>query len=235
MRIEIKAIDPSAMRYSEVGDWRFLPDGTLQILVTDYGSRENDAFLIALSKMVEAWLCRKDGITEEQVTEWQISTMNTDLLRRHTIAPNDRQNAIAKKVTEIVREALGVDPDQHRKWVNNCGDEIVRSHASSPATQITKQGSRHWAELHLYALRYKHNSENHDYAGKLWFLDWSESLPFDGCPCQEHFRQFISEHPPVWQDLFGWSVHLHNDVNERIGKPAISVEKAREAWEKRTF
>ena len=38
MRIEIKSIDPAAIRYPTCGDWIWLPDGSLQIFVPDYAN-----------------------------------------------------------------------------------------------------------------------------------------------------------------------------------------------------
>jgi hypothetical protein len=52
------------------------------------------------------------------------------------------------------------------------------------------------------------------------------------CPaCAMHFRDLLETFPfENASDKFEWSVLLHNKVNERLGKPVMSVGKAREVW-----
>ena len=45
--------------------------------------------------------------------------------------------------------------------------------------------------------------------------------------CREHFEQVLVDNPvPDAEDLFNWSVDLHNIVNRRLGKPEVSYEAA---------
>lgn len=57
--------------------------------------------------------------------------------------------------------------------------------------------------------------------------------------CSGHFSQLVSENPlPETQDpsvLFEWSVLLHNKVNEKLGKPIISVDQAMRHWTSSQF
>ena len=52
--------------------------------------------------------------------------------------------------------------------------------------------------------------------------------------CGKHFTEVLQENPfPDSRDpmiMFQWSVHVHNVVNARIGKPILTVEEALEAW-----
>ena len=52
--------------------------------------------------------------------------------------------------------------------------------------------------------------------------------------CGQHFAEVLKEHPfPDSRDpkiLFEWSVHAHNLVNARVGKPILTVEQALNAW-----
>ena len=229
MKVEIKSIYPSAIRYSTCGDWRFLPDGTLQVFVPEYGGRDDSAFLVALHEMVEAWACQKAGIPEEEVSAWDINNPDLEEPGDNKNAPYAKQHALAMKIEQEMCNHLGIEWDRHQQWVENSANEVDRAHATAATPQITLNGSRYWSELHLFGLRHKGTDDT------IWFEQWASALPFDGCPCQDHFRKYVSENPPAWQDFFAWGVHLHNDVNDRIGKPTISVEKARELWEKRTF
>jgi hypothetical protein len=229
MKIEVKSIDPAALRYNTCGDWRFLPDGRLQVFVPEYGGRDDSAFLVALHEMVEAWACKIVGISDEEVSAWNINNPDLKESGNSEDAPHRRQHGIATRVEIEVCKHLGIDWQRHQQWVENSTKEVERSHAISVTPQITLYGSRYWSELHLFGLRHKGTDDT------IWFEQWASALPFDECPCQEHFKKYVSENPPVWQNFFAWGVHLHNDVNDRIGKPTISVEKARELWEKRTF
>ena len=61
---------------------------------------------------------------------------------------------------------------------------------------------------------------------------FADALP---CPaCSQHFKQLLAEVPfPDSGDpsiLFEWSVKVHNKVNERIGKPIVSVQQALKRW-----
>lgn len=52
--------------------------------------------------------------------------------------------------------------------------------------------------------------------------------------CGQHFAELLKEYPfPDSRDpviLFEWSVHAHNIVNSRTGKPILTVEQALAAW-----
>lgn len=58
-----------------------------------------------------------------------------------------------------------------------------------------------------------------------WLYATVRVLP---CPdCCTHAQKYIEDHPPEHaEDLFEWSVHFHNSVNERLGKENVRVEDA---------
>jgi hypothetical protein len=232
MRIEIKAIDPSAIRYSTCGDWEWLPDGSLQISVPDYGGQDNSAFLVALHEMAEAWMCRKSGITEEEVNSWDIAHPDAIEPAEEEGSPYADEHAIATQVELKVCAGLNMDWNKHNDWVGNAAAEVDRRIDSGvPAPRILLEGSRYWAELHLFALRNPHFCG----ANEVWLQQWIYSLPFDKCPCEQHLVDFIKANPPDWNDFFTWTILLHNSVNERIGKPIYTPENARKLWLKRSF
>jgi len=231
MNIIIKSIDPAAQRYVTTGDWIWLPDGTLQVFVPDYGN-DNSAMLVALHEVVEAWLCRHDGIDEKVVSDWDIAHPDAEEPAEVEGSPYMDQHSIATQVELKMCAGLGMDWNNHNRWVQNAGDEVERQLTSGvPIARITKEGSRYWAELHLFAMRV--SGEN--YCHEFWLHEWIKSLPFDGCPCEEHLKEFMRNNPPDWSDFFGWSVRLHNAVNDRIGRPVIEVDAARELWSSRSF
>jgi hypothetical protein len=229
VRIEIKSVDPAAICYSTCGDWRWLPDGGLQVSVPEYGMRDDDAFLVALHEMVEAWSCKKSGVNEEKVTAWDIAHPDAEEPGELPDSPYLPDHQLAMEVERKVCAEIGIDWDEHEKWVVNAANEVDRSH-EFVVPQITLAGPRYWAELHLFALRHKPNREDY-----LWFDEWVQSLPFNDCPCKSHLDLFVKENPPDWKDFFAWTIELHNSVNDRIGKKQISVENARILWSTRSF
>ena len=82
-------------------------------------------------------------------------------------------------------------------------------------------GPRLWGALHTLCLTGTITPE--------FVQEFANVIP---CPaCAMHFRDLLEAYPfENATDKFEWSVLLHNKVNERLGKPMISVEKAREVW-----
>jgi hypothetical protein len=67
VRIVIETISHNRHRYSTVGDWTRNQNGDLHILVSDMGN-DDYAFLVGIHETVEAWLCERQGVTDEAVT-----------------------------------------------------------------------------------------------------------------------------------------------------------------------
>ena len=231
MRIEIKSIDPVAIRYETCGDWIPLTDGSLQVLVPEYGN-ENSAFLVALHELVEAWLCRVAHIDEEAVSKFDIEHPELEEPGDSMHAPYHKQHMIATQVERDVCNAMGLDWHDHNAWVGRAADEVSHQ-IDVKAPRILIEGSRYWAELHLFALR--HDTRHQCVNNTGWLADWVSSLPFDNCPCKGHLQEFLAHNPPDWKNFFKWTVDLHNAVNARIGKLTISPERARELWMQRKF
>ena len=58
-------------------------------------------------------------------------------------------------------------------------------------------------------------------------------IPCDSCNENlplELKKNPIDNHLGNSEDLFKWSVAIHNSVNRRLGKPEVSVEKAKTIW-----
>jgi hypothetical protein len=82
-------------------------------------------------------------------------------------------------------------------------------------------GPRLWGALHTLCLTGTITPE--------FVQEFANVIP---CPaCAMHFRDLLETFPfENASDKFEWSVLLHNKVNERLGKPVMSVGKAREVW-----
>ena len=233
MRVEIKTVDPAAMRYPTAGDWEWLPDGALMLKIPEYGGRDVSVLLVAIHEMVEAYLCKRDGISDDAVTEFDVKNPLLEEPGDDPRAPYHRQHMIAMALEREAAIATSTDWSTHDKWVFDTGNEVERieKRGELGKSRILMEGARHWAELHLFALR----NDKRPRALHNWFLDWYGDLPFDGCPCKKHADEWISKNPPDYLNLFDWSIRFHNAVNERIGRPQLTTEDARRLWKTRTF
>jgi len=229
MRFEAKSVDPSLMRYVTSGDWEIIGD-LVSITVADYGMKDENAFLVALHELVESYLCLKDGVSDESVTKFDIENPDLPEPGDSPDAPYHKQHAVATFVERVVCGALGINWDEHNKWVQRAGDEVERMQGETQSP-ILREGPRLWAELHLFSLRNR-NCEDRAFV-KNWFDNWVKSIPWNGCPCQQHFEEYCKQFPPNFNDLWNWSVQLHNDVNKRIGRKVLSIEEAEALWRKR--
>ena len=85
-------------------------------------------------------------------------------------------------------------------------------------------GPNLWGTLHLLCL-----------AGTItpnFVQEFAKVIP---CPmCAGHFAEVLKENPLPDSDdplvVFRWSVHVHNLVNARIGKPILEPDQAMARW-----
>ena len=45
-----------------------------------------------------------------------------------------------------------------------------------------------------------------------------------------HYKQFMIDNPPDFNDLFGWTVNLHNSINEMRGETTYTHEESLKYW-----
>ena len=94
----------------------------------------------------------------------------------------------------------------------------------------TVWGPFFWHTMHIVALGYpKEPSYAHKKAAKEFFESLQFLIP---CPiCREHYSQFLQEQaitPSLdrREDLFRWTVDIHNKVNATLKKPRVSEQEA---------
>ena len=90
-----------------------------------------------------------------------------------------------------------------------------------------KYYSHMWAVIHLAALNFNKNVDNES-EYKNFYNSLSTTLGCDECII--HYKRFMIENPPDFTDLFGWTVDLHNSVNEMRGEPAFNKEESLKYW-----
>jgi hypothetical protein len=109
-KIVIERIEKEKHRYDTLGDWYYDDEGAMQIKTT--GETEDEAFLIALHELVEYWLCKKRGITVEEVDkfdfQWALEHPSDDTLEPgdDERAPYKKEHAFAMIVENMMKEEL---------------------------------------------------------------------------------------------------------------------------------
>ena len=85
-------------------------------------------------------------------------------------------------------------------------------------------GKEGWRFIHYVAVTY-HPSKKVEYLQ--FFQNLPEILP---CPiCGSHFKINMEKHPPKMDnanDLFNWTVDMHNFVNKMNGKKTLTYNEA---------
>ena len=86
-------------------------------------------------------------------------------------------------------------------------------------------GPLFWHTIHIVALGYPANpTYGHKKAAKEFYESLAFLIP---CPvCREHYEKHLQKNPLTphldrRDDLFRWTVNLHNEVNESLGKPRL--------------
>lgn len=126
MRILIETVEHSKNRNGQVGDYRYLKDGTLYISVSDMGNR-NFELLVALHEFWEVVTTEAKGITEQQITDYD---KQYELKREQGLVSEFSENGFASDciyrkehtqataVEMMLAAELGVDWNQYDKTVN---------------------------------------------------------------------------------------------------------------------
>jgi hypothetical protein len=88
---------------------------------------------------------------------------------------------------------------------------------------IAEAGRKAWSLLHRY-----------QGCDPVFLEAWQAWIP-RGCSCKEDFGKVIADYPPDFSSpeaFWNWGWFLHNWVNEKLGKPIVSLEDARKLWQK---
>jgi hypothetical protein len=130
MKITLQTIPPSAIRYSTAGDW-YWKDDELIIECPEHGNNPDSAFALLLHELVEAWLCHRKGIAEEDVSGWDLAHPNSCEPAEEKGSPYRAEHEVATIVEKIVCFARGMVWEKHNEWVGAAADEVDRQHAEA--------------------------------------------------------------------------------------------------------
>jgi len=127
MNITIKTIPHKDQRYKTVGDWFFTENGDLEIRVSDMGNPDYE-FLVGLHELVEVYLCKKRGITDEVVSAFdkkfeEMRAAYPDIIGDDEPgfsprAPYIKEHGFATNVEMGTARELGVDIEAYNNAVN---------------------------------------------------------------------------------------------------------------------
>lgn len=106
MSIFIKTIPHNEQRYNTTGDYE-TKEGVTEIRVSDMGN-EDQEFLIAMHELVESYLCKKTGITDAQIDEFDFS-FTGDFPGDDPAAPYHREHVVATEIEKRLADELGVE------------------------------------------------------------------------------------------------------------------------------
>lgn len=117
MNIHIEFIPSKDQRYETGGDWFFDDSGDLIIKISNDDQdfpTEDHQHLVALHELVEALLCRKHGITQQMVDDFDMSEAQTlhaknDEPGDHIDAPYRREHRFAMLIEHLMARELGLD------------------------------------------------------------------------------------------------------------------------------
>lgn len=107
MRAFITSIPKQVMRYDTLGDWTYC-NGVFTISVDDALPKDHQ-FLIALHELVEAYLCTRDGITQQEVDEFDLNFKGDGEPGDDPACPYRKQHRFAMNIERLVAHELGVD------------------------------------------------------------------------------------------------------------------------------
>lgn len=127
MRIIIDTIPHEAQRYDTCGDWWFDADGNLHVKVSEMGD-DDYAFLVGIHEVIEAWICRTEGVKEEDVSDFDKHFEKERAEGKHSEsaepgddprAPYRAMHFFATTMERMLAQAIGVDWKEYDDEVMN--------------------------------------------------------------------------------------------------------------------
>ncbi len=124
-------IDHKNHRYPTVGDWIPFLDGKDCIRLDVRVSKMNNAdyeFMVAVHELIEAYLCLREGITDAEVSDFDIKFEQDREVGKHSStaepgnhpkAPYRRQHKFATKIEKLICRQLGISWETYDKAVVN--------------------------------------------------------------------------------------------------------------------
>jgi hypothetical protein len=127
MHFEAHTAPHSDQRYETVGDWK-LVDESILVKVSEMGNSDWE-FLVAIHELVEAYSCAKFGVTEEDVTDFDIA-YERDRAEGDVSEPGDspaapyqKHHQFASIIERLLAVHLGVNWQEYEAKINSLSSE----------------------------------------------------------------------------------------------------------------
>lgn len=126
MKIIIETVPHERNRNNQVGDYRYMEDGTLYITVSDMGNEKYET-LVAIHELIEERLTKWNGIKEEDINAYdeyyeKKREMGLVNLESENGFANDciykKEHTIATGIEMTIASVAGVDWLEYEKNVN---------------------------------------------------------------------------------------------------------------------
>lgn len=118
MKIKIQSVPHPKQRYNTPGDYFVDSEGVMNIVVSEFGN-ENSEMAVAIHELVESYLCRKAGISIEEIDAWDMAfedRPDADEYAEpgdHPDAPYHKQHKFALELEKRFILECGEDWDEH--------------------------------------------------------------------------------------------------------------------------
>lgn len=112
--------------------------------------------------------------------------------------------------------------DKHKKI--KLKDSYSHTEIVSDKNSVDKPSSYYnhlWELLHTYKSKSKEETQK-------WLEEWKNKLSCGRC--KKHYEELVKDNPVDFENFFEWGVKIHNLVNNKLDKPEVTVEQAREIW-----
>lgn len=120
MNINVVTIPHNTHRYETVGDWWFDGFGNLEIRVSKTGDERYEQ-LVAIHEIIEALLCKQRGISEKEVSDFDIlfeqkrAVGNTDEPGDAPDAPYRKEHFFATSIERLIAGEFQVNWSEYEK------------------------------------------------------------------------------------------------------------------------
>ncbi len=134
IRYVLEVISPDKQRYDTPGDW--VPGKPARI-VSSKMEKEDYEFLILLHELIEYHLCKKKGITDEAVVEFDKKFEEDRKEGKHSAmeepgnspqAPYRDEHVFATKLERLMAKKLSVDWERYSEAVHGVPKEEGKKH-----------------------------------------------------------------------------------------------------------
>ncbi len=125
--IEIKAIDDSSHRYPTIGDYYKKDKDVLQIHISNLKRENKDfEFLILIHELVEWYLTENKGITEHEITKFDVKFEKDRNKGLHSEdaepgdainSPYRKQHRFAENIERLIAAELDIDFNEYNNFL----------------------------------------------------------------------------------------------------------------------